>query len=129
MQRCVWYGQGQSGHEEERVEFGVSTTQDGDYTVVAVTGELDVYTAPVLEESLGDLVDDGKSDLVVDLSDVSFMDSTGLGLLIKALKWTREHDGSLRIVANTEKVLKVFRVTGLDGVLSLHPSRAEAIGS
>ncbi len=117
------------GHEEERVDFGVSTTQDGDYAVVAVTGELDVYTAPVLEESLGDLVDEGKHDLVVDLTEVTFMDSTGLGLLIKALKWAREHDGSLRIVANTEKVLKVFRVTGLDGVLSLYQTRAEATGS
>ena len=111
------------------MEFGVSTTQDGDYTVVAVTGELDVYTAPVLEESLGELIDGGNRELVVDLTEVTFMDSTGLGLLIKALKWVREHDGSLRIVANTEKVLKVFRVTGLDGVLSLHASRAEAIGS
>ena len=111
------------------MEFGVSTTQDGEYTVVAVTGELDVYTAPVLEESLGELVDEGKQHLVVDLTEVSFMDSTGLGLLIKALKWVREHDGSLRIVANTEKVLKVFRVTGLDGVLSLHETLAEATGS
>ena len=117
------------GHEEERVDFGVTTTQDGDYAVVAVTGELDVYTAPVLEESLGELVERGSPRLVVDLTEVTFMDSTGLGLLIKALKWTRELDGSLKIVANTDKVLKVFRVTGLDGVLSLHETRAEATGS
>jgi anti-sigma B factor antagonist len=108
------------GEEEERVDFGVATRQAGAYTVVEVTGEFDVYTAPVLEESLGELVDGGQRDIVVDLTGVTFMDSTGLGLLIKALKWTREKDGSLRIVASTEKVLKVFRVTGLDTVLSLH---------
>jgi anti-sigma B factor antagonist len=125
----AWYGRGRGGQEEERVDFGVSTTQDGDYAVVAVTGELDVYTAPVLEESLGELVEGGNPRLVVDLTEVTFMDSTGLGLLIKALKWTRELDGSLKIVANTDKVLKVFRVTGLDGVLSLHETRAEATGS
>lgn len=102
------------------MDFGVVTRQAGAYTVVEVTGEFDVYTAPVLEESLGDLVDGGQRNIVVDLTGVTFMDSTGLGLLIKALKWTREQDGSLRIVANTEKVLKVFRVTGLDTVLSLH---------
>ena len=111
------------------MDFGVSTIQDGEYTVVAVAGELDVYTAPVLEESLGDLVEAGSTKLVVDLTEVTFMDSTGLGLLIKALKWTRESGGSLQIVANTDKVRKVFRVTGLDGVLSLHETRAEATGS
>lgn len=116
------------GQEEERVDFGVTTAREGDFTVVAVAGELDVYTAPVLEETLGDLVDGGKVTLVVDLSEVTFMDSTGLGLLIKALKWTREKNGALHVVANTDKVLKVFRVTGLDSVLSLHETRAEAVG-
>lgn len=110
------------------MEFGLSTSRVDAFTVVEVTGELDVYTAPVLEETLGDLVDAGSVDIVVDLRGVTFMDSTGLGLLIKALKWTREHDGSLHIVANTEKVLKVFRVTGLDSVLSLHSSVDEATG-
>jgi anti-sigma B factor antagonist len=111
------------------VDFALSTSQVEDYAVVAVTGELDVYTAPALEEALGDLVDAGTVRVVVDLSGVSFMDSTGLGLLIKALKWTREHGGALRIVANTDRVLKVFRVTGLDSVLSLHATLDEATGS
>jgi len=111
------------------VDFGVATTQVGGYSVVAVTGELDVYTAPALEEALGDLVDAGSVEVVVDLTGVTFMDSTGLGLLIKALKWTREHGGSLRIVANSEKVLRVFRVTGLDSVLALHETLAEATGA
>jgi anti-sigma B factor antagonist len=111
------------------VDFALSTTQGDVFTVLAVTGELDVYTAPVLEETLGDLVDSGTINIVVDLSGVTFMDSTGLGLLIKALKWTREKDGQLRIVANTEKVLKVFRVTGLDSVLSLHTTVAQATGA
>ncbi len=111
------------------MDFGVATTQAGKHAVAEVTGELDVYTAPALEELLGDLVDAGKVDIVVDLTGVTFMDSTGLGLLIKVLKWTREHDGSLRIVANTEKVLKVFRVTGLESVLSIFPTRDEATGA
>jgi len=109
------------------VEFALSTTDVDGWAVVAVTGELDVYTAPALEEALGDLVDAGRVSIVVDLTGVSFMDSTGLGLLIKALKWTREKDGTLRIVANTDKILKVFRVTGLDSVLDLHASVAEAL--
>jgi anti-sigma B factor antagonist len=111
------------------VDFELATSELDGYTVVAVTGELDVYTAPLLEESLGELVAGGKHDIIVDLTDTSFMDSTGLGLLIKALKWTREHDGSLKIVASAEKILKVFRVTGLDTVMSLHPSIPAATGA
>lgn len=111
------------------VEFALSTRQVGGYQVVAVSGELDVYTAPALEDALGELVAARTTDIVVDLTGVSFMDSTGLGLLIKALKWTREHDGTLRIVANTEKILKVFRVTGLDTVLPIHDSLESATGA
>ncbi len=110
------------------MDFALSTSRVEDYAVVAVTGELDVYTAPALEEALGDLVDAGSVRVVVDLTGVSFMDSTGLGLLIKALKWTREHGGALHIVANTDRVLKVFKVTGLDSVLSLHATLDEATG-
>jgi len=110
------------------VDFALATSQAGGYTVVAVNGELDVYTAPALEETLGDLVESGSTRIIVDLSGVTFMDSTGLGLLIKALKWTREHEGALRVVANSEKVLKVFRVTGLDSVLSLHTTLDAATG-
>lgn len=109
------------------MDFSLTSKEDGGFVVVGVAGELDVYTAPVLEEALGDLVDEGKTDVVVDLTGVSFMDSTGLGLLIKALKWTREKDGTLAVVANTEKILKVFRITGLNGVIPLHETVAEAI--
>ncbi len=108
------------------MDFALATTQVEGFAVVQVSGELDVYTAPALEEALGELVDQGRVAIIVDLTGVTFMDSTGLGLLIKALKWTREKDGALRIVANTEKVLKVFRVTGLDSVLALHPTVEEA---
>lgn len=63
--------------EEARVEVSVTSRPSGDRTVVHVAGEIDVYTAPALREELAGLVDAGKTDLVVDLTDVSFMDSTG----------------------------------------------------
>lgn len=111
------------------MEFALTTNEVDDFSVVGVSGELDVYTAPALEEVLGELIDARRISIVVDLSAVTFMDSTGLGLLIKALKWTREHDGALRIVADSEKILKVFRVTGLDTVLSIHDTLAAATGA
>lgn len=111
------------------MDFALTTELRDEFTIVGVSGELDVYTAPALEEVLADLVDEGATDLIVDLSSVDFMDSTGLGLLIKALKWIRERDGSLGIVVVTDKIRKVFQITGLDSVLSLHESIDAAVGA
>lgn len=91
-------------------------------TVVAVTGELDVFTAPQLEAALQDQIGQGHSDLVVDLSGVEFLDSTGLGVMVKALKWAREAGGGLRVVATQERITKVFTITGLDEVMQLSGS-------
>lgn len=96
-------------------------------TVVTVGGEVDVFTAPALDERLVSLIDEGKVRLVVDLTGVEFLDSTGLGVLVKALKRTREHDGSLDLVATQERILKVFRITGLDAVMPLHDTVAAAV--
>lgn len=95
---------------------------DGAGTVVAVTGELDVFTAPSLEEALQALIADGNADIVIDLSGVEFLDSTGLGVMVKALKWAREAGGGLRVVSTQERITKVFTITGLDEVMQLSGS-------
>lgn len=100
----------------------ITTTENGSATVVAVTGELDVSTAPELEERLQQLIDGGSADLVVDLSAIDFLDSTGLGVMVKALKWAREAGGGLRVVATEERITKVFTITGLDEVMRLSDS-------
>lgn len=67
--------------------------------------------------------------LIVDLTDVSFIDSTGLGVLVTALKHTREAGGSLDVVVAAPRVLKVLALTGLDVVIPLHATLDEALGS
>lgn len=104
--------------EELTVDITTSQLADG-RTVVAVDGELDVFTAPRLEEALQRSIDEGRADLVVDLSAVDFLDSTGLGVMVKALKWARDAGGGLRVVATEERITKVFTITGLDDVMQL----------
>ena len=111
------------------MEVSVSSRPSGDRTVVHVAGEIDVYTAPTLREELAGLVDDGKTDIVVDLTDVSFMDSTGLGVLVGALKRVRTTGGDLKLVIDQEKVLKVFRITALTQVFEIHPTLDEALSA
>jgi anti-sigma B factor antagonist len=104
------------------VELTVATREVGDTVVVEVGGEVDVYTAPALDETLSGLVAGGRTALVVDLTGVDFLDSTGLGVLVKALKRVRELDGRLAVVAREERIRKVFRITGLDSVMGLTDS-------
>jgi anti-sigma B factor antagonist len=111
------------------VDLSLSTRTEGDRTVVSVGGEIDVYTAPKLREQLVDLVNAGQYHLVVDMEDVEFLDSTGLGVLVGGLKRVRAHDGSLRLVCTQERILKIFRITGLTKVFPIHDSVADAVAA
>lgn len=95
--------------------------------MVAAAGEVDVYTAPTLDTELTRAVEAGATAVVVDLSAVDFLDSTGLSVLVKALERLRERDGSLAVVVSAERVAKVFRITGLDEMLSLHATLDAAL--
>lgn len=112
---------------ECRVELSLSTRTEGDHTVLEVGGEIDVYTAPKLREQFAQLVEDGRYGIVVDLEKVGFLDSTGLGVLVGGLKKVRSHDGWLRLVCTQERILKIFRITGLDKVFPIHDSVAAAL--
>jgi anti-sigma B factor antagonist len=95
--------------------------------VVQITGEIDVYTAPKLREALIDLVNGGHYHLVVDVERVEFLDSTGLGVLVGGLKRVRAHDGTLAVVCTQERLLKIFRITGLTKVFSIRDSVDSAV--
>ena len=107
----------------------LETHQRGDLTVIAVKGEVDLYTAPSLKERIADLVSSGKASLAVDLAGVEFMDSTGLGVLIGGLKRSKEAGGSLSLIAPREPVVKVLSITGLDKVFSIHDDVEQAASS
>ncbi len=109
------------------MDLSLTTRDEGDRTVVAVGGEIDVYTAPKLREQLVDLVNAGRYHLIVDMEGVEFLDSTGLGVLVGGLKRVRAHDGSLRLVCTQERILKIFRITGLTKVFPIHDTVSEAL--
>ena len=70
----------------------------------------------------------GRIRLIVDLDDVDFLDSTGLGVLVARLKVVRSQNGWLKLVCTSEKVLRVFRITGLDKVFAIHATVDDALG-
>jgi len=111
------------------VELGVSTDPIPGGRLVEVSGEVDLHTAPQLRAALSLAIDqaDASSAVLVDLSRVSFIDSTGLGELVAAHKALQAHDASLHLVAGHDRVRRLLALTGLDEVLSVHPDRAAAL--
>ena len=97
--------------------------------VIDVQGEIDMYTAPRLRELLIDLVSKGSYQLVVNLDQVGFLDSTGLGVLVGGLRRVRAHDGSLDLVCTQQRILKIFRITGLTDVFGIYETVDQAIAA
>lgn len=111
------------------MDLSLKTRTQGLFQVIEVGGEVDVYTAPKLRETIVAVVDGGHSRLIVDVESVDFLDSTGLGVLVGSLKRVRAEGGSLDIVCTHERILKIFDITGLDKVFGLHSSVDAAIAA
>jgi anti-sigma B factor antagonist len=108
------------------VDLEVTSRADRGWSIVEASGEVDVFTAPKLRGHLTGLIEQGRSRLVVDLHDVPFMDSTGLGVLIGTLRRVKERDGDLRLVCEEGPVLRVLDITGLSRLFAIFASAQEA---
>lgn len=111
------------------IDITVETREAAGWAVIDVGGEVDVFTAPKLRERIIGLLGDGKTRIVINLEKVAFMDSTGLGVLVGALKRVKERDGELALAGAQGTVQRVLGVTGLDAVFSMHSSVADATAS
>jgi anti-sigma B factor antagonist len=105
-----------------QVELSVSQQSVGEYPVLEVRGEVDVYSAPALADGLNTLLDSGTKAVIVDLTQVGFLDSTGLGVLVAARSAATDAGRALPIACAGERILKLFKITGLDAVFDIHPS-------
>lgn len=95
--------------------------------VINVRGEIHVSTAPAFSECLTAALADGKTAVVLDLSEVEFIDSTGLSVLLNGLRRVIRRHGSLALVCSNPTVLRLFHITRLDGTFDIHPAREPAL--
>lgn len=107
-------------------DYGVEVAQRDGWAVVAISGQVDLATAPALKERLLQLVAEGQEHLVCDLTSTEFLDSTALGALVSVLKRLKVKGGEMRLVCSSPSILKVFDITGLDRVFAIHASLDEA---
>lgn len=110
--------------------FDVQVAEEGGWSVLTLTGELDLAAAPAVRSRVVALTSGGSSRLVIDLRGVDFLDSAGLGVLVGARKRVRQIDeaaGEVRLVATEPQVLRVLALAGLDRVMDVFDDRAAAL--
>jgi len=112
------------------VNFDIKTEHLGDNSyVIALAGEVDLYTAPEFKQQLLEVIAQGAKNVVVDFSDTTFIDSTTLGVLVGGVKRLRTNEGQLSLVCSDRNITKIFEITGLDRVFTIYGSRDEAVSA
>jgi len=94
--------------------------------LIRIQGEIDVYTSPRVKEIISELIEQGHYQLIIDLEEVRYIDSTGLGVLIGALKRVREHEGSINLICTNPQIKKIFNITGLVKIFGIFKDVEEA---
>jgi anti-sigma B factor antagonist len=111
----------------DSLSIDVSASGDSHIQLFALGGSLDIATSPTLRAALMEAADRDKHEIIVDLTQLEFLDSTGLGALIGAHKRASEHGGSVRLVAHEGQILRLLRITGLLDVFAVYPSVEAAL--
>ena len=108
--------------EQDRFEVRVRASKRLNARIIEVSGEVDVFSARPLKVALTRELDQGNYSVIVDLSRVAYMDSTGLGVLVAAFKRAHEHHGTIALVGLNRQLLKIFDMTGLNRVFDIRES-------
>jgi len=108
------------------IEVGVRKSSDSAY-IVDIAGEVDIFTSPKVKEALALLIDQQHYCVVVNMSKVRYIDSTGLGVLIGGLKRVREHGGAMNLVLANGQIRKIFDITGLVKIFGIFVEEAAAV--
>ena len=112
------------------MNFDIKTEPlENDAYVIALSGEVDLYTAPEFKQQLLEVIGQGATQVVVDFSDTTFIDSTTLGVLVGGVKRLRPAGGQLSLVCSDPNITKIFEITGLNKVFPIHETRDEALSS
>ena len=112
------------------MNFDIKSEQVNDEVyVIALSGEVDLYTAPEFKQQLLEVIGQGGKHVVVDFTDTTFIDSTTLGVLVGGVKRLRPGGGQLSLVCSDRNITKIFEITGLNKVFPIYETRPEALDS
>ena len=111
------------------MDLGIAVRRNGRVTVIELTGELDAYTSARFREVMVEAIEEGGGNLIVSMTDVEYIDSSGLGALVGGLKRSSERNGRIVLVCTQPQVRKVFEITGLRKVFPIYDAEEDAMSS
>jgi anti-sigma B factor antagonist len=109
------------------LRLGIDVQNSSGHPVLHVTGEIDIYTAPLFKQAVVNLVSEGNKDVIIDLSGVTFMDSSGFGTLLGATRRLRPTGGGLHLAGPNSTIQRMLRLTRLDSIMRIYDSPEEAV--
>ena len=108
------------------LRLGIDVQQVTGIPVLKVTGEIDIYTAPMFKQAVVNMVTEGSKNVIIDLSGVTFMDSSGFGTLLGATRRLRPSGGGLHLAAPNSTIQRMLRLTRLDSIMRIYDTIEEA---
>lgn len=111
----------------ESIRLETSTREINDFTILDMSGEIDVYTAPKFKEVVNQIINSGQKDLIVNMQHVSYMDSSGFGTLLSATKRLRPDGGTVNLVACNNSIDRMLHITRLNTVFNTYRTIDEVI--
>ncbi|MBV8370120.1 MAG: STAS domain-containing protein [Candidatus Eremiobacteraeota bacterium] len=116
-----------SASQQHHEDLSIHVHLIDDTQVFELVGSLDIATSPTVRAALTSASERGNHRLIVDLTRVDFLDSTGLGALIGGQRRAKEFDGEVRLVAKEGQILRLLRITGLLKVFAVYPTLDQAV--
>ncbi|MCQ2736762.1 MAG: STAS domain-containing protein [bacterium] len=111
------------------MDINIETSDLGGIKLVTVHGDIDVYSSPKVKDALYEIIDAEAYKIVINLEDIRYIDSTGLGVLIGALKKVKGSEGNITVVCSNPQIKKVFTITGLVKIFGIYPNNDEAVNA
>ncbi len=109
------------------MDLQIKHTEKNEQTIISLSGEIDAYTVTKLKETFSTTMNSEGQDVIVDLEEVTYMDSTGLGVFVSALKTAKENDGELKLVNVQDRVYRLFQITGLNEIMDVNKAAIRGV--
>lgn len=113
----------------ETLRIETSLRHEDDIPVLDVTGEIDIYTTPQFKEAVSAAIDENKPAIVINMANVTYMDSSGFGTLLSATKRLRPLDGALYLSGCNEAIQRMLQITRLNTIFGVYATEAEALAA
>lgn len=113
----------------ETLRIETSLRHQGDIPVLDVIGEIDIYTTPQFKEAVSEAIDQNKPAIVINMTKVTYMDSSGFGTLLSATKRLRPLDGALYLSGCNEAIQRMLQITRLNTIFGVYATEEEAVAA